>query len=135
MGFLTFLFKQRKELLARKHENMRENFEKPKKQNEKARMSSDTVSNSNKSPLSSLVCDATALEQCFKRHPFERKLHCKKEIEAFEAACAAKRVAYQQQYASAMPRLCQDLYHSKISFLLTSDFVCSLSCSVMFKCL
>jgi hypothetical protein len=35
-------------------------------------------------------CDSRALEECFKRHPVDRKIHCKAEIEAFELECAKK---------------------------------------------
>lgn len=36
------------------------------------------------------VCDATALQECFKRNPTNRQEKCKVEIEEFKRACEEK---------------------------------------------
>eukprot|EP00761_Pharyngomonas_kirbyi_P012357 gb/GECH01012384.1/.p1 GENE.gb/GECH01012384.1/~~gb/GECH01012384.1/.p1 ORF type:complete len:137 (+),score=42.62 gb/GECH01012384.1/:1-411(+) len=41
-----------------------------------------------------LICDASELEECFKKHPKNREELCKKELEAFKSACSAKREEY-----------------------------------------
>jgi hypothetical protein len=37
-----------------------------------------------------VLCDTTAIEECFKKHTFNREQHCAKEIADFKAACSEK---------------------------------------------
>lgn len=47
--------------------------------------------------MSSRTCDTTALEECFKKHKFNRREHCKKEIEEFERKCAQLASTFRQR--------------------------------------
>ncbi|KAG2393407.1 hypothetical protein C9374_006938 [Naegleria lovaniensis] len=43
------------------------------------------------------VCDASALQECFKRNPTNRQEKCKAELEEFKRACEEKAKEFKQR--------------------------------------